>query len=74
MTLMAGEKKQVKFIVEPGQLAFLDKDMRWKIESGEFKVMIGSSSEDIHLEDCLAITESLFIEGNERGFYAKVEG
>ena len=74
VTLMAGEKKQVKFTVEPGQLAFLDKDMRWKIEAGEFRVMIGSSSEDIHLEDCFAITDSLFIEGNERGFYAKAEG
>lgn len=70
VTLMAGEKKQVSFVLDPSQLAFLDKDMRWKIEAGEIRVMVGSSSEDIHLEDCFQIAESHFIQGNERAFYA----
>lgn len=70
VTLMAGEKKQVRFVLDPSQLAFLDKDMRWKIEAGEIRVMVGSSSEDIHLEDCFQIAESHFIQGNERAFYA----
>lgn len=70
VTLMAGEKKQVRFVLDPSQMAFLDKDMRWKIEAGEILVMVGSSSEDIHLEDCFQIAESHFIQGNERAFYA----
>lgn len=29
------------------QLAFLDADMRWKVEHGKVELMVGASSEDI---------------------------
>jgi beta-glucosidase len=47
--LSPGETKQVKFTLHPDDLAILDKDMNWTVEPGSFKVMIGSSSEDIRL-------------------------
>ncbi|MDQ1296715.1 MAG: beta-glucosidase, partial [Bacteroidota bacterium] len=34
----------------PEQLSLLNQDMKWEVEPGTFKVMIGSSSEDIRVE------------------------
>ena len=48
--LMPGEKKTVKFVLHPDDLALLDKNMNWTVEPGKFQVMIGSSSEDIKLK------------------------
>ena len=48
--LEPSEKKPVKFQIKPEDLAFFDEEScDWKIESGKFKVLIGSSSRDIHL-------------------------
>ncbi len=69
--LAPGEKKKVVFTVSPSQTAFLDEDMRWKIEKGEIRVLIGASSEDIRLEDAFLIIGDLWIEGRERRFYAE---
>lgn len=71
--LAAGEEREVLFTVSPSQTAFLDEDMRWKIEKGEIKVQVGASSEDIRLEDSFYILEDLYIEGRERRFYAERE-
>ena len=68
--LHPGEEKLVTFTLQPSQMAFLDEDMRWKIEKGEFEVQIGSSSEDIRLMDSFTVTESTWIEGKTRTFYA----
>ena len=72
VSLAPGEKKKVVFNVNPSQMAFLDEDMRWKIEKGEIKVQAGSSSEAIRLEDAFEISRDLWIEGRERRFYADV--
>lgn len=48
--LQPGEKKTVHFIIKPDDLGLLDKNMNWTVEPGKFKVMIGSSSEDIRLQ------------------------
>ncbi|RYE36604.1 MAG: beta-glucosidase [Sphingobacteriaceae bacterium] len=48
--LLPGEKKTVKFVLHPDDLALLDKNMNWTVEPGKFQVMIGSSSEDIKLK------------------------
>jgi beta-glucosidase len=48
--LKPGERQTVKFVLKPDDLALLDKNMNWIVEPGKFKVMIGSSSEDIRLE------------------------
>ena len=69
--LEPGEKKTVVFTVEPSQMAFLDKDMRWKIEKGTIEVEIGSSSDDIRLTGSYEVTENGWIAGKDRAFYAK---
>ena len=71
--LEAGEEKTVRFSVQPSQMAFLDEDMRWKIEKGEFEIQIGSSSEDIRLTDSFTVTENAWIRGAERAFCATAE-
>ena len=48
--LLPGEKKTVKFVLHPDDLALLDKNMNWTVEPGKFQVMIGNSSEDIKLK------------------------
>ena len=72
VTLEPKEKKTVIFEIKASQMAFLDSDMRWKVEKGVFKVEVGSSSEDICLEDEYRVTEDGWIDGKERGFYGKV--
>lgn len=69
--IRAGECVKVRFDVAPSQMAFLDADMRWKIEKGDFIVQAASSSEDVRLEDRLYVKENAFIEGAVRSFYAK---
>ena len=50
VSLAAGEKKSVRFKLTPEHLAFLDRHMEPIVEPGMFKVMVGSSSEDIRLK------------------------
>jgi beta-glucosidase len=47
ITLAAGEKKRVEFSLAPEQLSFWNKEMRFVVEPGVFKVMVGSNSEDL---------------------------
>jgi beta-glucosidase len=47
--LLPGETKTVKFVLKPDDLALWDRSMRFVVEPGKFKVMVGSSSEDIRL-------------------------
>ena len=67
-----GEEREVHFQLMPSQMAFLDEDMRWKIERGEFEVQIAASSEDVRLKDSFFVMEDAWLDGNNRGFYAKV--
>lgn len=53
--LMPGETKRVTFTLRPEDLAILDKNMKWTVESGEFEVMVGASSEDIRLRKTINI-------------------
>lgn len=48
--LKPGETKTVSFTLKPDDMALLDKNMNWTVEPGKFKIMIGSSSEDIKLQ------------------------
>ncbi|MCM1086736.1 MAG: glycoside hydrolase family 3 C-terminal domain-containing protein [Muribaculaceae bacterium] len=72
ISLKPGEKKKVIFEVAASQTAFLDKDMRWRIEKGSIDVEIGSSSEDIRLTGEYKIKETGWVAGRERAFYASV--
>jgi beta-glucosidase len=48
--LAASEKKTVRFKLTPEHLSFLDRHLEPIVEPGMFKVMVGSSSEDIRLK------------------------
>jgi hypothetical protein len=49
VTLKPGEEKEMSFTIGPDLLRMLDRDMHWVVEPGTFRVLIGSSSKDIHL-------------------------
>ena len=44
--LRPAETQKVTFTLPTQKLAFYDKNMKWVVEPGEFKIMIGSSSRD----------------------------
>ena len=71
--LEPGEAKTVAFTVDFSQMAFLDKDMRWKIEKGVFEVRVGASSVDIRASDTIQVTEDAWINGRERKMCAVAE-
>ncbi|HEY3026468.1 MAG TPA: glycoside hydrolase family 3 N-terminal domain-containing protein [Pyrinomonadaceae bacterium] len=48
--LLPGETKTVNFVLRPDDLALWDRSMRFVVEPGKFKVMVGASSEDIRLQ------------------------
>ena len=50
ITLQPGEEKVVTFTLRPQDLAIWDKNMKFQVEPGTFKVMVGASSKDIKLE------------------------
>jgi beta-glucosidase len=47
--LRPGEETEVSFELGPAELRMLDEDLRWVVEPGTFRVMVGSSSKDIRL-------------------------
>jgi beta-glucosidase len=49
VNLKPAESKTVTFTLKPEDLEMLDINMKWIVEPGMFKIMIGSSSEDIRL-------------------------
>jgi beta-glucosidase len=53
ISLDPGETRTVEFDITPDHLAFYDIDMRFRVEPGEFRIMVGSSSSD---EDLQSIT------------------
>lgn len=55
--LEPNEIKTVEFHLGYQELKMLDKDLNWVVEPGEFNVMVGSSSENIHLTGILKITD-----------------
>ena len=59
ITLAPDEKKTIIFTLSTEQLAFYDRNMKLVVEPGTFKIMIGSSSEDIRLEDKFEIIGDL---------------
>ena len=73
VTLEPGETKTVKFTLKASQMAFLTADMKWKIEKGTVDIMIGKSCNDILLSKQIQIENDAWIDGAERGFYARCE-
>jgi beta-glucosidase len=54
VSLRPGESKTVQFPISFEQVNFW-KDGRWRMEPGELKIMIGSSSQDIRLRQTLLL-------------------
>lgn len=58
ITLRPGEKRRVEFTLMPEHLGFYNREMRFMVEPGEFKVMVGNSSADEHgLEASFEVAE-----------------
>ncbi|MGV3508712.1 MAG: glycoside hydrolase family 3 N-terminal domain-containing protein [Sphingobacteriaceae bacterium] len=55
--LQPGETKTVSFTIVPDDLKLWNRDMQHVLEPGEFKVMIGSSSEDIRSEGKFLVSD-----------------
>ena len=47
ITLQPGEKRNVQFVLGPEHLGFYNRDMRFVVEPGEFRVMVGANSQDV---------------------------
>ena len=47
ISLQPGEKKRVDFTLGPEHLGFYNRAMKYVVEPGEFKVMVGPNSEDL---------------------------
>jgi beta-glucosidase len=53
--LEPGESKEVSFTLSPAELQLLDQTMRFVVEPGTFRVLIGASSKDIRLRGDLVV-------------------
>jgi beta-glucosidase len=53
--LTPGESQPVTIDLSTDQLRMLDRDMRWVVEPGVFRIMVGSSSKDIRLRGQLTV-------------------
>lgn len=47
ITLQPGEKRRVQFTLGPEHLGFYNRTMKFMVEPGEFKVMVGANSQDL---------------------------
>lgn len=68
--LQPGEEKTVCLSLPMSQLAFLDADMRWKVEHGKVELMVGASSEDIRGKAEFRIVGDAYPDGKNRSFVA----
>ena len=55
--LKAGEEKMIGFNITPDLLKVLDINMKWQVEAGAFRIMIGASSKDIRLRDLINVVD-----------------
>jgi beta-glucosidase len=47
VTLRPGEKRRIEFALAPEHLGFYNRDMRFVVEPGAFKVFVGNNSVDV---------------------------
>jgi beta-glucosidase len=53
--LHSGETKTVEFLIKNERLSLINRNWKRVVEPGEFKVMVGASSEDIRLEGLFTV-------------------
>lgn len=73
VALKAGETKTICFEMPLSQIAFLDENMKWKVEAGKNRIAVASSSEDIRLTEEFTILNDAYVDGAVRGFYAQAK-
>jgi beta-glucosidase len=61
-TLEPNQAKRITFYITPSLLAFYNKDLDFIVEPGDFDILVGSSSDDIKLQDKLSVNELLVVE------------
>jgi len=47
VSLQPGQKRRIEFVLDREHLGFWNREMRYVVEPGEFRVMVGSSSADV---------------------------
>ena len=47
ITLKPGETQRVEFTLGPEHLGFYNRDLKFVVEPGEFKIMVGANSQDV---------------------------
>lgn len=55
--LKPGETRRVSFTIDRDTLSFFNSQLKWGAEAGDFKLMVGSASDDIRLESTLKLTQ-----------------
>ena len=55
--LKPGEHRRISFAIDREMLSFFNSQLVWGAEPGEFKLMVGSASDDIRLEGTLRLLE-----------------
>lgn len=59
--LKAGEEKEISFLLTADDLKLLNPQMKWVTEKGTFKIMIGSSSDNVKLTTDLSIIQDYYL-------------
>jgi beta-glucosidase len=57
ISLAPGEEKEVVFTLGPEQLRMLDRDLKWIVEPGTSRVLVGASAKDIRLRGDLTVRQ-----------------
>ena len=73
VSLQPGERKTVTFSMKISQLAFLDEDMKWKVEKGEMELQVCDHAQKVLLTKSFAITEDAWPDPRSRGFFMKTK-
>lgn len=55
VSLKPGERRRVTFTIDQDTLAFFNGELKWGAEPGEFRLMVGSASDDIRQETTLML-------------------
>jgi len=53
--LAPGEEREVSFVLGSEALRMLDRDLKWVVEPGAFRVLVGASSRDLRLRGSLTV-------------------
>jgi beta-glucosidase len=73
VSLQSGESAKVEWVLPINMLAYYDQNMDYVVDGGEIKIMIGSSSEDIRLEDSFKVKgDTQIVKDENKAFLSEV--